>query len=972
MITALFLIAFALVALSTVLRTRRHHGMVQPTGLARDIGLAVAALYLLIEGSRFWINFAWWREMGQTATFWQFLRIRWLPQTALAGLAALLLMLAFALARRRCASPVARTTLFGLGGYTLAGLAGVMLSLNLVDPWAIALYLGARDTGTYTDPIFRKDLAFYFFRLPFYQMIFDWVAALAVAALVVAAAALVVGSSAERMRELRARVLAQMEGRGYAGSSAAAAGRLPLAGLVRVGAILLLVLFAVAQWFARYSLLYSPHSFLTGADYVDVTLGIPLLWVQMVGALGLALLIAVARRGRGARFLAHSPYGAAADNWVPDNTPGWLPPVVVGGFLLLAIAPSLIQAAVRAAYVRPNELTLERPFIVDHIQATRMAFNLQQTSHEEAFSPRATDTLDLSQFPDTASNIRLWDATPFQDDSTQLQALRPYYVFPHVDVDRYPIQGQTRQVLIAARDLDTNLLPQAAQSWVNLSLQYTHGYGAVAALVNAATPEGQPELLLKNAPPTGPDPDFQITRPGLYFGEDTTRPVYVDTRQDEFDYPRGDDNAYTNYSGRAGIVLNRPLLRLAAAIQQNDANVLLTRYFTPQTRLLLHRQILDRVQALAPFLTLDPDPYLVIDGKGHLFWMLDAYTVSDLHPYAQPVALGDGEVNYIRNSVKITVDAYNGTVRMYVFDERDPILAAYRAVFPHLFLPRSAMPADLLAHIRYPQALFAAQAETYRLYHMQDPQVFYNKEDQWDIARQVVTQEESGPTKPYYVMLRLPGDKQAEFVLMVPFTSHNRDNLIAWVAARCDPAHYGQLIFYRLPKEQLIYGPLQIQSRVDQDRTISKDLSLWNQQGSRVIRATTLVLPVDGTFVYVEPIYIQAPQAKLPELKKVVLAVGNRLVYADDLASAIAEMAQPPGGATPAAAVAASVAAAAPSPPAAAGAAGSANVVPRAVLEQIQTHLAQYRALTAQGKYAQAGAELQAAQDLLAQALAGH
>ncbi|HVA64499.1 MAG TPA: UPF0182 family protein, partial [Terriglobales bacterium] len=577
MITALLLIAFALVALSTVLRTRRHHGLLQPTGLARDIGLAVAALYFVIEGSRFWINFAWWRELGQTATFWQFLRIRWLPQTAMAVAAALLLMLAFGFARRRCASPVARTSLFGLGGYTLAGLVGVMLSLNLVDPWAIALYLGARDTGAYTDPIFQKDLAFYFFRLPLYQMIFDWVAALAVAALVVAAAALVVGSSAERMRELRARVLAQMEGRGYAGSSTAAmATRLPLAGLVRAGAILLLVLFAVGQWFARYSLLYSTHSFLTGADFVDVRLGIPLLWVQIVGALALALLIAVARRGRGSRFLARSPYAATVENWVPANAPGWLPPVALGGFLVLAIAPSLIQAAVRAAYVRPNELTLERPYIVDHIQATRMAFNLQQTAHEEAFAPRATDSLDLNQFPDTASNIRLWDAAPFQDDSTQLQALRPYYIFPHVDVDRYSIQGQTRQVLIAARDLDTNLLPQTAQSWVNLSLQYTHGYGAVAALVNAATPEGQPELLLKNAPPTGPDPDFQITRPGLYFGEDTTRPVYVDTRQDEFDYPKGDDNAYTNYSGSAGIVLDRPLLRIAAAIQQNDANVLLT------------------------------------------------------------------------------------------------------------------------------------------------------------------------------------------------------------------------------------------------------------------------------------------------------------------------------------------------------------------------------------------------------------
>jgi len=990
MIAALFFIALAAVAGATQWRTRRHHGVIQGGRLARDIGVAAALLLLASEGSRFWIDWAWWRSLGQTPTFWQYLRIRWLPQTVLAVVAAAVLMTVFALARRHivrhASAAAARTRLFGWLGYLISGLAGILISVNLIDPWIIALFLGAQPTGAYTDPIFQKDLAFYLFRLPFYEMAFEWVAGLAIAGLVIAAVTILAGSSAERMAELRARVTAQMEGRGWAGSSSE--GRRPappasIAGLVRAAAVLLLVIFAVAQFFARYALLYSSHRFLTGADYVDVRLGIPLLWVQIGGALALALVIAVARRRP--RPAADRHWGASQAHaweealapWVPTNAPRWLPPTVVGVFLVLAIAPALVQAAVRSVYVQPNELTLERPYITDHIQATRMAFNLEQTSHEEAFNPKQTDTLDLTQFPDTTGNLRLWDQGPFQDDATQLQALRPYYAFPHVDVDRYPIGGQTRQVMIAARALDTGLLPQTAQSWVNLSLQYTHGYGAVAAMVNTATPEGQPEMILKDAPPVGPLKDFQITRPGLYFAQDTTRPVYVDTKQDEFDYPKGDDNSYTSYAGTAGIVLANPLLRLAAAIQQNDANVILTRYFTPKTRLLLHREITDRVSTLAPFLSLDADPYLVIDSHGHLFWMLDAYTSSDLHPYAQPLVIGDQEVNYIRNSVKITVDAYNGTVRMYVFDEKDPILAAYRRVFPHLFLPREAMPKDLLAHIRYPQALFEAQAETYRLYHMQDPQVFYNKEDQWDIAKQVVTQEDSQPTKPYYVMLRLPGDSQAEFVLLVPFTSHSRDNLIAWVAARCDPGHYVELIFYRLPKEQLIYGPLQIQSRVDQDRNISKDLSLWNQQGSRVIRATTLVLPVGGTFVYVEPIYIQAPQARLPELKKVVLAVGNRLVYADDLPSAIATLAQPPGQEAGASiAVAGSgrnaAAAGAPATGAEAQATQALAKVPRAVLEQIEQHLSRYRQLTAAGQFAQAGAELQAAEDALKQALSGH
>ncbi|MGH9476829.1 MAG: UPF0182 family protein [Terriglobales bacterium] len=982
---ALVFIALVLVVAATQLRMRRHFGRVQGVALARDLGLAIAALLIVIEGSRFWIDVDWWRSLGQLPTFWQYLRIRWLPQTVAAVLAAAILLSVFALARHYCRSELARTTLFGLVGYPIAGLLGILVSVNLINPWTIALYLGAQPTGAYSDPLFHKNLAFYMFRLPFYEMAFDWIATLAVLGVVIAAVTMLAGASAERMREMRARVMAQMEGRGYAGAAGTETRAEPppsVGSLIRAGAVVLLVIFAVSQFFARYALLYSAHGFLTGADFVDVKWGIPLLWVQIVGALGLAALILLARRGgpggaAGRHFGRPRPsaWDETIAPWVPRNTPRWLPATVILVFLGLAILPSLLEAGIGKFYVAPNELALEQPYIADHIKATRMAYNLEQTSHEEAFSPSATTSLNLANFPDTANNIRLWDQAPFQADANQLQALRPYYDFPDVDVDRYNINGNVRQVLIAARALDTSRLPQSAQSWVNLRLQYTHGYGAVAALVNTATPEGQPVMILKDAPPTGPFKDFQISRAGLYFAQDTTLPVYVDTTQGEFDYPKGDDNAYTTYSGSAGVVLSSPLLRLAAAIQQNDPNVILTHYFTPHTRVLLHRQILDRVQTIAPFLTYDSDPYLVIDSHGHLFWMLDAYTSSDLHPYAQPMDVGDTELNYIRNSVKVTIDAYNGAVHFYVFDPRDPILAAYRNVFPHLFLPRSAMPTDLLAHIRYPQALFEVQAQIYRLYHMRDPQVFYNKEDQWDIAKQVVSQEESQPTRPYYVMLQLPGESAAEFVLLVPFTSHSRDNLIAWVAARCDPAHYGQLVFYRLPKEQLIYGPLQIQSRVDQDRNISKDLSLWNQQGSRVIRATTLVLPVGGTFIYVEPIYIQAPQAQLPELKKMVLAVGDRIVYSNDLATAIATLAQPPSssddisaeqtasGSSPPPTASAPLASSAPAPAPAA--------LPRAVLETIQSHLNRYQQLTAQGKFAQAGAELQAARDALQKALGG-
>lgn len=950
-----FIVLFILVLIALHARwLYRRHGHVDGAMVLRDVGIGAAVLYLVINGADFLIDVQWWKDLGQLPTYWQFLRIRWLPQTAAALVGMLVLYFVFRAARRQVQTTVAQTRLFTMAGGLISILAGLVVSYNSIDPWTIALFIGAREPGSYRDPLFGRSLTFYLFRLPFYEMIFGWVAALAVAALVIFSVTVALGSSGQHLQAWRDRLTAQMGGQ-YGPVRVNPLPRLSVAPYVRAGAALLLVLFAVDQFFGRYELLYSRHRFLYGADYVDARVGLPLLWVQIVGALLLAFLVITARSGRRIR----------TGGWL-DDLPVWLVPTVVGGFLVLFIAPPIVQGAIRGIYVSPNELTLERPYIRDHIQATLSAFNLQEQTKESTYVPRVTDTLNLNQDPDTTNNIRLWDWKTFQDNITQLQALRPYYSFPDVDVDRYQTDGHVRQVLLAARSLDTSLLPSSAQTWVNLHLQYTHGYGAVAALVNSATPEGQPELVLQDAPAVSTLPRFHITQPGIYFGENTTQPVFVDTNQPEFDYPKGDDNAYSSYAGNSGISMGSLAMRMAVAIQQNDTNVLVSSYFTRNTRLLLHRQIVERVQRLAPFLTLDPDPYLVIGDHGRLFWMLDAYTMSDRHPYSEPVTIGDQEFNYIRNSVKITVDAYNGTVHLYVFDEHDPILAAYRRVFPHLFLPRSQMPAGLERHIRYPEMIFQAQAETYRLYHMQDPQVFYNKEDQWDIARQVVSQEQTTPTQPYYVMLQLPGQNQAEFVLMLPFTSHNRDNLISWMAARCDPGHYGQLIFYRLPKEQLIYGPLQIESRVDQDRNISKDLSLWNQQGSRVIRGTTMVLPVGGTFLYVEPIYIQATQARLPELKKVVLAVGNRLVYSDDLPGAIAALAQAPAGT---AGIAASTTAAAPAgAPSPTAAAPGVVTLSRQAVTDLQQHLERYRQLTAQGKFADAGRELEAMEDVLRRA----
>lgn len=998
MINLLVVLAIILVVLHVRL-ARRRRGYADPVVLARDAGVAALLLYLVIEGSSFVINVAWWRGLGQLDTYWQYLRIEWLPQTAGAIIGIAALILCFRAARARANSQIGRTRLFAWGGHALAILIGGGLAFGLLDPWTIALYLGsapgAAGAAAYHDPLFGHGLTFYMFRLPFYEMIFGWLAALVILGLVIYCGALAIAGSSERMRDWRERIMAQAVG-GYQPRPVTIHREPPpplsLAGLVRSGAVLLLILFAVAEFFSRYSLLYSSHNFLYGADYVDARWGVPFYWAQIIAALLLALAILLEPWWNPPLRLGDHDFGRGLGGVTARRFPQKSLAAAAGAaFLAILVIPPAVEALVRQVYVRPNELTLERPYIADHIHATWMAYNIAQTSTERAFTPAPVSTLDLSQYPNTTDNLRLWDWRPFQENVTQLQALRPYYTFPDVDVDRYRINGRLRQVLIAARALDTGLLPDQAQTWVNLNFQYTHGYGAVAALANAANSEGQPELFLRDAPPVSSLPEFQIKQPDIYFGEEQERPVFVDTLQQEFDYPKGDDNAYSSYAGSGGIAMGNWGMRLAAAVDRNDWNILLTENLTSSSRLLLRRQITGRVHRLAPFLMLDPDPYLVVAPDGRLFWMMDAYTQSDLHPYAEPLDIatgpgadpqsgaadsafggfnsGETEVNYLRNSVKITVDAYNGDVRLYDFDPRDPILNAYRRVFPHLFLPRAAMPPGLLAHIRYPETLFDAQAQIYRTYHMQDPRVFYNKEDKWDIAKQVDAQEGSRPTEPYYVTVQLPGESQAEFVLMLPFTPANRDNLIAWIAARCDPDHYGQILFYRLPKDQLIYGPLQIESRVSQNPDISKDLSLWNQQGSRVIRINTLVLPVGNTFLYVEPIYIQATQAHLPELKKIVLALGDRLVYADSLPQAVAELAAPPGGNGANAGNGGGTGGAPAAMAAAAVSAGASLGVPTEVLRSIQAHMEQYQKLTAAGDYAAAGRELQAVNDELRRAL---
>lgn len=494
----------------------------------------------------------------------------------------------------------------------------------------------------------------------------------------------------------------------------------------------------------------------------------------------------------------------------------------------------------------------------------------------------------------------MWDLRAYNATIAQIQALRPYYTFPNTDVDRYFINSRIKQVLVSAREIDVNQLSaEASQSWINPRFIYTHGFGAVVSEVNRITPDGLPVLLIENAPPEIKSPGFQLTRPEIYYGEKTQDPVFVHTAREEFDYPSGDQNKYSTYQGTGGFPVGSFILKAVAAISEGEPNIVFTGYLTGQSRMMIHRKVQDRLAHVADFLLWDQDPYLVITDDGRLVWMADAYTTSLSHPYsaALPIAgLNDG-ANYIRNAVKATVDAYTGKVALYVFDPSDPIIQVYEQLFPKLFLPASEMPPDLRRHARYPAALFRAQAEAYRTFHMRDAQVFYNKEDIWEIARNLFGQSgQPEPVQPTYIVATLPGEKAPEFLIMLPFTPRGKDNLIGWMAARCDGDRLGELIFYQLSKQQLMYGPMQIESRIDQDQNISKDLTLWNQQGSHVLRGSIIALPLAGGFLYVESIYIQASEARMPQLKKVVLAVGDRLIYQDTFDEAFAELT---GGSAP-------------------------------------------------------------------------
>ncbi|MHB8412725.1 MAG: UPF0182 family membrane protein [Candidatus Acidiferrales bacterium] len=693
-----------------------------------------------------------------------------------------------------------------------------------------------------TDPIFGISLTFYLFRLPF--LFFAYHFAIAILIMCVLAVAL----------------LYLTEGGMWISPRGLAMDRKVRAHLMILGGLFFL-LFAWRARLGMYDLVYSPRGLVYGAGYTDIHVGWPVLWVL----LGLCVVTAVA-------FLAGSRSGRAR------------PALYSVGALIVAtvVGASIYPGFVQRYFVAPSELEKEEPYIARGIEFTRQAYGLDRFEQRNFPAIQDLTAASIEQNAPTMRNLRLWDHRPQLTTFQQLQEIRTYYDFVRVYNDRYRIDSALRQVSLSARELSVNSLPDP--NWVNQHLIYTHGYGLCLGPVNESTPDGLPVLFIKDIPPVS-SISLQVTRPEIYYGERPNNYCFVKTGAREFDYPSGEQNVYTVYQGSGGIRVGSFWRRLLFALRFSNINILLSGYMQPASRIMIHRRILARVERLAPFLSYDRHPYLVVASDGSLQWIVDAYTTSRHYPYSEPTA---GVGNYIRNSVKITISAYDGRVRFYISDPSDPLIRAYARIFPGVFQPLSEMPPDLRAHIRYPQDLFAIQAAKYAVYHMTNPQVFYSKEDLWRVATRMAGGT-STPMKPYYAVMKLPEvGKTEEFILMVPFTPASKNNMIAWMAARCDGADYGKVLVFTFPKEKLIYGPEQIQSRVNQNPSISQQLTLWDQGGSRVIRGTLLVVPVQNAVLYVEPLYLAAESgASLPELKRVIVAYSDHVVMERSLGDAL-------------------------------------------------------------------------------------
>jgi uncharacterized protein len=835
---------------------------------------AIVILVALFRSVSIYISAIWYGSLGYSSVYWYIFRAKLFTFLIFTVLTLIILRGAFWLLERTfSASALERRTimvnnqavhinparLFRPVIWILSIVISLAFGAGMKDGWRqFALYLN-QPPATTPDPIFNKPLGFYLFTLPVHQMVSRWLIMLTVVTLIATVLFAILASTQKKLSKASSEAMRRTS---YAAVS------------FSLAAFLLLLAWRV--FLSRYPYLWQDHQSFSGVTYTEANHYLPGLFI--VGIILIAAAVIVIINAFTIRKLRIMIAAIA------------LP------ILTYVVAGMIIPAYVQSFIVKPNELGRETPYIEHNIAWTRKGFKLEGIEIRDFDADPTIAGLDYQNNKSTLDNIRLWDWSALRDTLKQIQEIRPYYDFQDVDIDRYKINGQIRQMMVAARELDVTKLPEQSRTWINEKLIYTHGYGVTMNSSNEFTPEGMPQFVLSNMPIESSAPEIKLNRPEIYFGQKTDTDVYVKTKQLEFNFPQGETDNTTVYEGTGGIPVGGFFHKLVLAWALDDMSKLpFSDAVTADSRVLMRRNIHDRVEALAPYLVYDNDPYIVVTGDGRLVWIIDAFTESMTYPYSTHHQVGDKTANYIRNSVKVTIDAYNGDVNFYVFEPDDPLIQAYRAIFPALFKDAGQMPADLRAHIRYPETLIRTQGDVFGLYHTTNPSVFFQRNDVWSVASRQVQgndkQQQTEPLEPYFVLMQLPGEQiQNEFVEIVPFTPANKNNMIGWVAGRSDGDYYGHLLVYNFPRSRLIDGPNQIDARINQDPQLSGQFSLWNQQGSRVRPGNLLVIPIGHALLYVEPIYLQAEKSPMPELRLVVLATQEHLVFGSNFQEALTKL----------------------------------------------------------------------------------
>lgn len=805
---------------------------------------------------RFYTDFIWYDALGYAAVFWK----KFWPQWLLFGFVFILSLGIIRFSLMRARKTALETVVFFDSPLNLprvrmlinafALVVAIALAFGAKDQWAMVLRFLNRMPFDAKDAIFNKDIGFYIFQYPFYRYAQSLLFKVFLISLIGTAFIFFI-----------ARAQGRVDMESYRQIPLSARERLQLGILAGI----LMLLLSLGYWFDRYELLFSPQGVVYGAGYTDLHARLLALNVLATAVAVIGLFLPIAARRKSWKFIA-----VLIGVWI------------VGTIGLRGIYPGVIQRYV----VEPNEFQRESPYIRHNILATQRAYGLDDVVVRHITPKDGVTMQDFNKNSETIENIRLWDYGPLLRSYKQLQEIRTYYEFPDIDIDRYYLQGEVpRQVMLAARELDVRQLQNP--TWVNMHLEFTHGYGIVMNPVNEVTPTGLPVFYVQDLPPRTTIP-LSIEYPQIYYGEMTDYYVLVKTTVQEFDYPAGDENVRSTYEGTGGVPVNSLLRRLAFSVRFGDTQILFTDVITSESRIMYYRNILERAKRIAPFLLFDQDPYLTVMG-GRLVWVMDAYTITDRYPYSQPTLLstkaGKMRFNYIRNSVKVLVDAYDGNVEFYISDPKDPLILIWNKIFPDLFKPLEEMPSELILHRRYPMDLFQVQAQIFAVYHMTDPNTFYNREDVWSFPTHGGSQ-----ASPYYIVTKLREEERAEYVLVTPYLPTGKNNMIAWLAGRCDGDAYGQLVAYVFPKQKLIYGPQQIEALINQHPEISAQVSLWGQRGSDVIFGRLLVIPLEDSILYVQPLYLRAENSDLPELKRIILAAGGRVVWGERFDDVISDL----------------------------------------------------------------------------------